>query len=235
MLTQDEWRRFDDPTHQFMRLAGRVSARKLRLFAVACARRVVARLNPAPNSGSIAVATAERFADGDADADELRRANEKALDDAERTADTQVPNPPAAEARASAWWACANCCDPVAATAADYAASSAASSSFHAASAGGRPAAPGRAAEKAAQADLLREIVNPFAVPVADAVLAWNGAAVLHMAYLTYRDQAFDNLPVLADALEDAGCADAALLAHLRGPGPHLRGCWALDLILRKE
>jgi hypothetical protein len=41
-----------------------------------------------------------------------------------------------------------------------------------------------------------------------------------------------DRLAVLADALEDAGCADPDLLAHLRGPGPHVRGCWALDLVL---
>jgi hypothetical protein len=43
------------------------------------------------------------------------------------------------------------------------------------------------------------------------------------------------DLPILADALEDAGCANADLLGHLRGPGPHVRGCWALDLILGKS
>jgi hypothetical protein len=42
-------------------------------------------------------------------------------------------------------------------------------------------------------------------------------------------------LAVLSDALEEAGCADAALLSHLRSPGPHVRGCWALDLVLGKE
>jgi hypothetical protein len=41
-------------------------------------------------------------------------------------------------------------------------------------------------------------------------------------------------LAVLADALEDTGCADSEVLGHLRGPGPHVRGCWALDLILGK-
>jgi hypothetical protein len=40
---------------------------------------------------------------------------------------------------------------------------------------------------------------------------------------------------VLADAFEAAGCTDAELLGHLRGPGAHVRGCWALDLILSKE
>ena len=41
-------------------------------------------------------------------------------------------------------------------------------------------------------------------------------------------------LAVLADALEDAGCTDAGLLGHLRGPGPHVRGCWAVDLLIGK-
>jgi hypothetical protein len=42
-------------------------------------------------------------------------------------------------------------------------------------------------------------------------------------------------LAVLADAVEEAGCTDADLLGHLRGPGPHVRGCWAVDLLLGKE
>jgi hypothetical protein len=42
----------------------------------------------------------------------------------------------------------------------------------------------------------------------------------------------FDLMPVLGDALEEAGCDTADLLAHFRGPGPHVRGCWALDMVL---
>jgi hypothetical protein len=42
-------------------------------------------------------------------------------------------------------------------------------------------------------------------------------------------------LAVLADALEEAGCTDQTILDHLRGPGPHVRGCWAVDLILGKQ
>jgi hypothetical protein len=44
-----------------------------------------------------------------------------------------------------------------------------------------------------------------------------------------------DRLAVLADALEEAGCADALLLAHLRSPGPHVRGCFALDAVRGKS
>jgi hypothetical protein len=65
---------------------------------------------------------------------------------------------------------------------------------------------------------------------------------VLALAQATYDGRTLpagtlepDRLAVLADALEDAGCTDAAILGHLRGPGPHVRGCWALDLILGKS
>jgi hypothetical protein len=50
-----------------------------------------------------------------------------------------------------------------------------------------------------------------------------------------YTDRAFDRLPILADALEEAGCTDAAILEHCRGPGPHVRGCWVVDLLLDKS
>jgi hypothetical protein len=73
-------------------------------------------------------------------------------------------------------------------------------------------------------------------VPAADrSWLAWNGNTVRELAQGIYDGRAFDRLPVLADALEDAGCSDPYLLGHLRGPGPHARGCWAVDLLLGKE
>jgi hypothetical protein len=77
---------------------------------------------------------------------------------------------------------------------------------------------------------------NPFRPARADpAWPAWNGGTVRRLAESVYAGRAFDRLPVLADALEDAGCADADLLGHLRGPGPHARGCWAVDLLLDDE
>jgi hypothetical protein len=60
-------------------------------------------------------------------------------------------------------------------------------------------------------------------------------AAVRQLADAIYEDRDFDSLPVLADALKDAGCSDAELLGHLRSPGPHVRGCWAVDLVLGKS
>ena len=65
--------------------------------------------------------------------------------------------------------------------------------------------------------------------------LVWNDGTVRKMATAIYADRDWSTLPMLADALEDAGCADQELLKHLRGPGPHVRGCWALDLLLGLE
>jgi hypothetical protein len=93
-------------------------------------------------------------------------------------------------------------------------------------------------AEQSAQADLLRDILgNPFrpAPRVDRTVLAWNAGTVVTLAQVIYDERRFTELPILADALEDAGCTDADILAHLRGPGPHVRGCWVLDLLLGKS
>jgi hypothetical protein len=92
--------------------------------------------------------------------------------------------------------------------------------------------------EWAAQADLLRDLfANPFrpAATLDPAWLAWNGGTLPWLARAIYADRAFEQFPLLADALEDAGCSDTELLGHLRGPGPHVGGCWALDLILGKS
>jgi hypothetical protein len=78
---------------------------------------------------------------------------------------------------------------------------------------------------------------NPFRFDprIAPAVLAWNGGTVPKLAAAMYEERAFDRLPVLADALEDAGCTDAEILCHCRGGGEHVRGCWVVDLVLGKE
>jgi hypothetical protein len=76
---------------------------------------------------------------------------------------------------------------------------------------------------------------NPFRPARVDpAWLAWEGGTVRKLAEGVYQDQGFDRLPVLADALEEAGCADEQVLAHCRAGGPHARGCWLLDLLLGK-
>jgi hypothetical protein len=86
------------------------------------------------------------------------------------------------------------------------------------------------------QANLIRDIFGNPARPMAvgPAWLAWNYGTVPAIARRVYEERAFHDLPILADALEDAGCADEDLLAHCRGPGPHAHGCWVLDLLLGK-
>jgi hypothetical protein len=65
--------------------------------------------------------------------------------------------------------------------------------------------------------------------------LAWNDGTALRLARLIDDEGAYHLLPILGDALEDAGCDDGELLRHCRGDGPHLRGCWVVDLLLGKE
>lgn len=117
-------------------------------------------------------------------------------------------------------------------------------------------------APDAAQAALLRDIVgNPFRparlpprrcpdcgwlsqlyqCPSCNRVGAhpWLTPTILSLAEYAYHERDFDGLPALADALEESGCLDFHVLAHLRhgwpDDGPHVRGCWALDLLLGKS
>jgi hypothetical protein len=96
------------------------------------------------------------------------------------------------------------------------------------------------------QTDLLRDIFGslPFhpLSPVDKAWLAWNDGLIPKLAQASYEERKLPEgtldvarLAVLADALLDAGCTDAELLAHLRSPGPHVRGCFAADWVLGRE
>lgn len=86
----------------------------------------------------------------------------------------------------------------------------------------------------AAEAGLLRDVLGnpfrPFRVQK-----AWLNPTVISLATAIYEGKAFDRLPILADALEDAGCTDANLLNHCRQPGIHIRGCWPVDAVLGKS
>jgi hypothetical protein len=92
-----------------------------------------------------------------------------------------------------------------------------------------------KADELAAQCDLLRCLFgNPWqpSPPLPPPVLAWNDRLVPRLARGIYDERRWPDLPLLADALLDAGCDDEALLRHCRGGGEHARGCWAVDVIL---
>jgi hypothetical protein len=87
------------------------------------------------------------------------------------------------------------------------------------------------------QADLLRDIIgNPFQPRNLDPVLlAWNGGLLPRIARSIYDQRSFDDMPILADALEEAGCRSEDVLHHCRGAGPHTGGCWLLDQLLGRE
>lgn len=71
--------------------------------------------------------------------------------------------------------------------------------------------------------------------PVDPAWLSWNDGVVAKMAQAIRDERSFDRLPILADALEEAGCTDAEFLNHCRERGPHGRGCWVVDLLAGGE
>jgi hypothetical protein len=83
------------------------------------------------------------------------------------------------------------------------------------------------------QCDIIRDM---FGNPLRPATIhpSWRSNNVIALAQAIYTDRAFDRLPILADALEDAGCDNADILNHCRQPGEHVRGCWVVDLVLGK-
>ena len=84
---------------------------------------------------------------------------------------------------------------------------------------------------------LLRDIIgNPFRVMhVVPSVLSWNDGCVVKLATAIHEKRAFNRMPILGDALEDAGCDNADILAHCQSAEPHVKGCWVVDLLLGKE
>jgi hypothetical protein len=91
-----------------------------------------------------------------------------------------------------------------------------------------------REQEEREQAVLIREVFgNPFRPVTLD--IRWQTETVVALATGIYADRAFDRMPILADAMEEAGCDNADMLNHCRGEGPHVRGCWVVDLVLGKS
>ena len=98
----------------------------------------------------------------------------------------------------------------------------------------GRSVKAARIRERQHQRRLIREIAgNPFQPVAFDH--SWLTSTVVALAQGVHNDRAFDRLPILADALQDAGCENVDILNHCRQPGTHVRGCWVIDLVLRRE
>jgi hypothetical protein len=90
---------------------------------------------------------------------------------------------------------------------------------------------------RAEQARLLREVIgNPFQpLPLDRSWIEWNDKAVRVLAREIDLERRYAELPVLADALQEAGCSDEAILSHCRSAETHVRGCWVVDCLLEKE
>ncbi|HYT89020.1 MAG TPA: hypothetical protein VEL76_09950 [Gemmataceae bacterium] len=229
-MNETEWLRCDDPQKMLKHLGGKASDRQLRLFVVACCRRLLPSVPAARwemQGADEFVAVLERHAYGQIAAaewdetlgrvlrqrDEIYHATCDLLPADFCTILCAIGNTPTEGAA----WASLN--------------ANIALSNF--------PRRPelheaGGTAEARAQAALLREIIgNPFR-PVA-VKPSWRTPAVVAVARGIYEDQRFQDLPILADAVEEAGCTNGELLGHLRGSVAHLRGCWAVDHFLANE
>jgi hypothetical protein len=225
-MTMDEqqWLDAADPQRLLAFLEGKASARKLRLFAAACCRRVWHLVDrPALRA---AVEAAERFADGQATDSELAAAWEATFRGREHDG---LSADPLANAR---FWA-ADAASQAACelNRADMVADSAAVAVCWESGGTARVALD---RGRAAQCALLRCLFGcpPHGPAAVDpAWLERDNGVVRKVARSIRECGSFEDLPVLADALEDCGCDDEGLLAHLRDPGPHARGCHVLDLL----
>jgi len=231
--TEDEWLQADRLEQLGAYLEGKghrchaETSRKIRLFFCACCRRVWPLLTD--HRSRDAVVTAERFADGLTGEEQLMRSYESARKVFEELTINErwmFRRDVVRQVRAS-WYVL---CTVRPQSHYDLAYGVVLFSSAEDAN----PQFQDWTRDVEPRGPYLREIFgNPFR-PVTVAP-AWQTANVVALAQAIYDDSAFDRLPILADALEDAGCDNADILNHCRSGGEHVRGCWVVDLVLGKE
>jgi hypothetical protein len=219
-MTEAEWLACTDP-EKMLPLLLEAGERKLRLLTCACLRRLWHLLPGGPCRQAVEVG--ETWADGLAGRPDLDAAFDAAVDFGVGLSDDPSLRQAAAEAVQGA-----------AAVFPDYGAALYA--------AGGLAARQRRGnEERGALAALVRCVFGPLPFRGVLGDPAWLTPNVLSLAQAAYEHRALPagtlnpaRLSVLADALEDTGCANPDILGHLRGPGPHVRGCWVVDAILGK-
>jgi hypothetical protein len=230
-----QWIGFDNPLYLLVHLLeGPVSERKLRLFVVACCRRIEHLMEDSGDQHAVEVA--EAFAD--------RRATQRELN-AARAAGWWArhfpgPVPPVPfrftddQSQTIAWnvgKAVVICADDGTERRWHEGTVSAGNA---AAKAAGRKWIETWFVERSRQADLLRCIFgNPFQPTVPDP--AWRTPSVMAVAQVIYDERRFGDLPILGDALEEAGCTNREILDHCRTKGEHARGCWVVDCLLGRS
>jgi hypothetical protein len=222
-MTEGEWLECNDPALMLEYLDDRVSERKLCLFACACCYRTWHLLQDERSRKAVEVA--ERFCEGAATEHEIRVAREAASEaaglgrfggDDSWQRDSFAAGLESA-AKAAAWAVTWDGCG--------Y------SEVSDAAATAAVPTWADRGEEFRMQAAILRDIIgNPFQHVAIDP--AWHTPKVVSLARAIYDCRACERLSSLADALEETGCSNADILDHCRGPGPHVKGCWLVDLLL---
>ena len=224
-MSESKWLAATKPEAMIKLVRRRASDRKLRLAACACCRQIVYLCI---DEGRKAVEVAESYADGRAGGGELSAARESLLPYT-KAGPEYVP-----------WLLLVNSAYEaaleVAAAVPGYAASAVAisleSSGPGAENYFGTPAQAEAKSRAHCVAAIRCVLGNPYRQEPFSRT--WCTGDAVAVAAGIYNEGAFDRMPILADALQDAGCDDDAVLSHCREPGPHSRGCWALDLVLER-
>jgi hypothetical protein len=244
-VNEAEWLACTDPQKMLEFLKGKATDRKRRLVAVACCWRILALM---PKECRLAVEVAERCADG--------MATEKDSWEAWHAAGSAARNTATDPQKRRAAYCAYRAVEPLDLKYPDYdypgvwhedwlegavkvvAEERAWNPDYH------QWRESVHRQENLQIANIIRDIFgNPFRpITISPAVLSWNDAVVVRLAQAAYEERHMPSgtldsvrLAVLADALEEAGCTDVDILGHLRGPGPHVRGCWPVDLCLGKS
>jgi hypothetical protein len=226
-MTEAEWMACTDPRSMLEFLRGTTTDRKLRLFLTACCRQIW-HLLPDPRFRD-AVEVAERYADGGVVTSSLIEAGDRGFvpsnwgDNDPMDWTLATPSIAIDLTNPGTWvWVVSRPPDELGSIVMRVWWIR-----------GGLRGIPGTT-----QSDLLRDLFGPLPfrpVTVHPDVLAWNDRLVVRLAQAIYDGMRWGDIPILADALLDAGCDDENLIAHCRSEGPHVRGCWAIDLILGKR
>lgn len=224
-VTEDQWLRAAEVREMDARWIAQHNPRKWHLFASACCRRVLA-LGPDPLLASLIEAT-EEFADGLRTWKEMTKLRKKFRDEYEMPSGIRTPARKLAFSLSHAVEHLTRRVSHNAQRVTDPCATAAASG------ANGDWTAAYRA-EHAVHVVLAHDIFgNPFR-PVSF-LPEWRTSTVVSLAKSLYESRDFGPMPLLADAIQDAGCEHADILDHCRGAGPHVRGCWVVDLVLGKS
>ncbi len=226
-MTEKEWLECVDPDKLLWapQLRNKISERKQRLFACACCRRMWNLLTDDRSRAIVQIA--EEYSDGNATRSELDTAYEAArravavpIVSFKSVMGTITNYTPASVACGAGTTGPRFSSRPTTLLAAVIAETLAGDRSAH-------------GEERKEQAAIFRDLIgNPFRPVTLDP--RWLSSTVLDLARTIYDERVFERMPILGDALMDAGCDNEEIIEHCQGLGPHTRGCWVIDLLLGK-